>query len=315
VVKKYKDLPEFGQQTEDMSGQAPSQSRKPLGLVVCQTADLPQEFLEKNDILEVPLSSRFPDGEIITSREEIYVKMREAIKNKKHLPTTSAPSFKDFLSIYKKAFEKYERFLVLTLTSKLSGTYSSARIARSIYKKPDKLNIYVFDCFTGEVAEGLVAYYAQDLISQGKTLEEVVEELKVFCPKVNLVVCVDDFRYVISGGRVRLPKILISPLSILQKIGLHLIFGLKNGGIKIFGFSLGKNSVKILADKIDEQREGQNIVAALAHADNEKGLAELKAELEKRKDIKILFVSSASPVVATHVGPGALLAGFYPIEK
>ncbi|MFH1894799.1 MAG: glycerol-3-phosphate acyltransferase [Patescibacteria group bacterium] len=317
VVDKFKAFPEFEQQTEDMSpstssGQA---ARKPLGLVVDQIADLPREFLEKYEILEVPFTTRFPDGEIITSKEDIYLKIKEAIKKKRHLPTTSAPTFKNFLSVYQQAFKKFEKFLVITISSKLSGAFAAARIARSIYKKPDKLNIYVFDCASAEVGEGLAAFYAQDLILQGRNLEEVTEELKAFCPKITLIACVDDFRYVIQGGRVHLPKILIWPIFFAQKIGLRLMVGLKKGGIKLYGLSLGKNVPKLLADKIDQERKGKEIVAAIAHADSEAAAEELKAELGKRKGIKVLFVSSASPVVATHTGPGALIAAFYPIES
>ena len=293
VVNKYKLYPEFESAIEDMSGQPALGPRKPLGLVVDQVADLPKEFLEKYDVSEVPFKTILQKGGITT---------------------TSAPTFKDFLSVYQKAFLKFEKLLVITVSSKLSGAFAAARIARSIYKKPDKLNIYVFDCFTGEVGEGLTAFFAQDLISQGKNLEEIVEELKAFCPKITLIACVDDFRYAVSGGRVRLPRIFIKPIFFAQKIGLRLMIGLKGSGVKFFGVSLGKNVAKILADKIDEQRKGKEIVAAIAHADNQKAAEELKAELEKRKGIKVLFVSSASPVVATHAGPGAILIAFYPVE-
>lgn len=176
------------------------------------------------------------------------------------------------------------------------------------------MNIYVFDCFTGEVGEGLAALFAQDLISKGKSLEEVVEELKVFCPKITLVACLDDFKYVVRGGRFKLLRVLVKPVFFAQKIGLRLIIGLKGGGVKFFGAGFGKNTSKILADKIDEQRKEKEIIAAIAHADNEVAAKDLKVELEKRKGIKVLFISPASPVVAVHTGPGALIAAFYPVD-
>ncbi|MFH1401678.1 MAG: glycerol-3-phosphate acyltransferase [Parcubacteria group bacterium] len=296
VVNKFEAFPEFEQQTEDMSssmgsGQVP---KKPLGLVVDQVADLPKDFLEKYDILEVPFKTILQKGGIVT---------------------TSAPTFRDFLLVYQKAFLKFEKFLVVTVSSKLSGAYSAARIARSIYKKPDKLNIYVFDCNTGEVGEGLVVLFAKDLIQKGKTLDEAVEVLKDFCPKVTLTACIDDFKHVVRGGRVKLPGIFVKPVFFAQKIGFRLMVGLKNGGVKFFGVSFGKNTAKILADKIDEQRKEKEIIAAIAHTENQAGAESLKTELEKRKGIKVLFVSSASPVVAAHTGPGALIAAFYPVES
>ena len=289
--------------------------RRALGLVVDEVADLPKEFLEKYNIEEVPFTTRFPDGEFITSKEDIYQKMKEALATGRHLPTTAAPSFKNFLSVYQNALKNFEKILVITISSKLSGAYSSARIARSVFKKPEKLDIFVFDCFTAEVGEGLAAIKTQELISQGKTTEEIVEKLKEFCPKITLLACIDDFKYVVRGGRVRLPKIFIGPTSFIQKLGIRFLVGLKNGKVKFFGASLGKDKARILAEEIDLQRRGGAIQVAIAHADNLKEAQKLKTELEKRPQIKVLYISSVSPVVATHTGPGALLAAFHPIDK
>lgn len=291
-----------------------SASRLPLGLVSDEVADLPEEILNKYQIEEVPLTARFSDGEIVRSRQEIYFKMREALKKRNPLPTTSAPTFKDFFSTYQKSLEKFEKILVITVSSKFSGTYSSARIARSIFKKPTKLNIYVFDCDTAEAAEGLITVKAAELISRGKLTEEVVEYLKDFCPKVTLIACIDDFRYAIYGGRLKLPKILIVPLYFIQKMGIRILFGIKNGKVRFFGVTLGKNVAKILSGEINKQRKGRKIRVAIAHADNRIAADNLKLNLEKNPDIEVLFVSSVSPVVGTHTGPGAVLAAFHPLD-
>ena len=331
VQDKFKNFPDFQSRVEDMETQINRREKKPLGLIVDEIADLPKEFLEKNGIMEVSFTTRFPDGEIVKSKEEIYPKMREALEKDSPLPTTSAPSFKEFLSVYQKALKNFEKILVVTVSSKLSGAYSSARIARSIFKKPTKLNIYVFDCNTAEVGEGLVAIRAQELISralakweeeglpsspsQGKKMEEIIEKLKEFCPKITLLACIDDFKYVARGGRVRLPKIFIKPASFIQKLGIRFLVGLKNGKVKFFGASLGKDKARILAEAIDLERKGVEIKVAIAHADNLKEAQKLKIELEKRPKIKVLYVSPVSPVVATHTGPGALLAAFYPVDN
>jgi dihydroxyacetone kinase-like predicted kinase len=180
IKERIKDLPEIEYRIEDMAEQIKIKEvkKKPLGLVVDQIADLPEEFLRKYQIEDVPFKTKFPNGEIIASKQEIYQKMRERIAVGKPLPVTSQPSFEEFHSAYQKALEKFEKILVITASSKLSGTYSSARIARSTFKKPEKLNIVVFDSFTGEVGEGLVVIKTQELISQGKKLEEILEELK-----------------------------------------------------------------------------------------------------------------------------------------
>ncbi|MFH1462348.1 MAG: DegV family protein [bacterium] len=314
IQEKFKDLPGVEFLVEDIQKEIKKIIRRPLGLVVGQTASLPKEFLEKYQIEEVLFTTRFPGGEIVASKEELYPKMREALKTGKPLPTTSAPPFHDFLLAYKKALEKFERILVITISSKLSGAYSSARIARSTYQKPEKNNIFVFDCFLGEVAEGLTAIRAQELISQGRTMEEIVEELKEFCPQIELFGCLSDFRYIARGGRLRLPEILTKPLSFIPKMALQPLLALKNGKIKISGLRFGKNIAKILAKEVKDQRADKEIVAAIAHADNLEGAEELKKELELMPKVKVLFVSSVSPAIGTHLGPGALMVAFHSLS-
>jgi len=299
VREKFRHLPEFESRVEELlCSSSPTRAqrrveknrmffdspRQRLGLIVDEVADLPKEFLEKYEIEKVPL------------------------------PITSTTSFKEFLFAYQRAFEKFEKILVITVSSKLFGAYSSARIARSVFKKPEKLNIFVFDCFTAEVGEGLAAIKTQELISQGKTTEEIVEKLKEFCPKITLLACADDFKYVVRGERVGLPKIFIKPASFIQKLGIRFLVGLKNGKVKFFGASLGKDKARILAEAIDLQRQGRAIQVAIAHADNLKEAQKLKTELEKRPKIKVLYISSVSSVAGTHTGPGALLAAFHPVD-
>lgn len=316
IRQKFKDFPEAEFKVEELLCSFPfyPKLRRPLGLVVDEVADLPKEILEKYRIEEIPFTVRFPDGEIVRSRQEIYFKMKEALKKGNPLPTTSAPAFKDFFSTYQKALKKFEKILVITVSSKFSGTYSSARIARSIFKKPDKLNIYVFDCNTAETAEGLVVARAAELISQGKLTEEVVDHLKNFCPEVTLIACIDDFRYAVYGGRLKLPKIFVIPFYFIQKMGIRFLFGVKNGKVRFFGLTLGKDLGKILSEEIDKQRKRKRIRVAIAHADNQTAADSLKLNLEKKPGIEVLFVSPVSPVVGTHTGPGAVLAAFHPVN-
>jgi acyl-phosphate glycerol 3-phosphate acyltransferase len=312
VKEKIKEFEVSEWRVEDMRP-AKVVKKEPIGLVAGQTADLPKEFLEKNQVEEVPFRSRFPDGEIL-SRENLFPKIKEAVKRGKPLPTTSTPSFGDFLTAYQKALEKFEKILVITLSSKLSGTYSSARIARSIYKKPEKNNIFVFDCFTAEVGEGLVAIKAQELISQGKNLEEILDKLKEFCPKIKFLGLIDDFKYIARSGRIKLLSFAVKPLSLLQKAGIKVLIEVENGKAKFLGIRLGKDAVKVLVKEIEKKREGKEIKLAIAQADNLKMAEELKKELEKKQKVKVLFISSVSPIVGTYTGPGSILVAFHPVE-
>lgn len=309
VKKEFKQLSGFKYQIEDMLSQMKGVEKRPLGLVVGETADLPREFLKKYEIEEFSFQTKFPDGELL-NRENLYLKIEEAARNNRPLPTASIPPFGDFIATYRRALEKFENILVIALSSKLSGTYSSARIARSLLE--NKKRVTVFDCFTAEAGEGLVAIKVQELISHGKKLEEILEELKAYCPKVKILASVSDFKYLARSGRIKLPYFIFQLLSLLQKTGIQFLFGIEKGKIRFFGLKFGKNITKILAEEIDRQRKGKEIRVAIAQSDCLKLAEELKKALGKKEKIKVLFISQVSPVVGLYAGPGTLIAGFAP---
>lgn len=310
VRELVKDFEILEWRTEDMSGQIKKITKKlPLGLVVGESADLPKEFLEENQIIEIPFSAKFPDGEIL-KKESLFSELTQAMKNKKPLPVTSAPSFKDFLSGYEKALERFQEVLVIVISSKLSGAYSSARIARSMLERKQRL--FVFDCFTAEVGEALVVQKAQELIFQGKNKEEIVEILKELCPKIRIIGGLKDFNCLARSGRASLPEIGAKIISLFSGLGIWFLFSIRQGKVRFFKLRFGKDLARILAKEIENEQKGKNLKAAIAFGNNLKDAQTLKKELEKRENIKISFLSQVSAVVGVYTGPEVLIVGFYP---
>jgi len=299
---------------EDMAEQIRKISeKKPLGLVVEEMADLPKEFLEKNGIIEIPFLARFPDGEIV-AKENLFKKLEEGAKTGRALPTALAPSFKDFLLVYQRALDRFEEIIVITLSSKLSGAYSSARIARSMVK--EKKRISVFDCFSAEAGEGLAAFKVQELISQGKEKQEILEILKSFCPQIKVFGGLKDFTYLAKSGRFYLPEILAKIISFFSKTGVWFLFGIKEGKVRFFGIRFGKDLVRILIKEVENNQKGKDANIAVVYGKDPKEALRLKKELEKRKNSRILFLSQVSPAVGVYTGPQVLIVGMSPaIDK
>ena len=296
---------------EDLKTQSPNPVQKGyLGLVVGETANLPRGFLEKNRIEAVPFKIIFPEKDE-TSTGNFF----ERIKRLKKLPTTATATFNDYFNAYKKSLEKFEKILVITLPSRLSGAYSQARIARSTFKKPEKNNIFVFDCFTVEVAEGLIVMKTQELISQGKKIEEIIEKLKRFCPKVKLLGLIDNFRYVVRGGRVKMPLIFMGLATFLQKIGIKFLLGLEDGKVKFSGIRFNKGAAEILAAEVKKRSEGKKIKVAISFAEDREKARELEKIFQDNPKIEISFISPISPLIGVHTGPGVLIVAFYPVDN
>jgi hypothetical protein len=311
VKEEIKNFDILDWRLEDIKTQSPNPVKKRyLGLVVGETANLPREFLEKNRIEVVPFKINFPEKDNAPTGNFF-----EKIKRLKKLPTTATATFNDYFNAYKRALEKFEKILVITLPSRLSGAYSQARIARSIFKKPEKNNIFVFDCLTAEVAEGLVAMRIQELILQGKRVEKIIEDLKIFCPKVKLLALIDNFKYVTHGGRIKMPLIFTGLATFLQKIGIKFLLGLEDGKVKFFGVRFDMSAAEILAEETKKRSGGRKIRVAISFAEDIRPAKKLEDILRSDPKVEISFISPVSPLIGVHTGPGVLIAAFYPIDN
>ncbi len=304
VKEQLKDLKIINWFLEDMEKQVETGFKKePIGLLISDSVSLPNEFLEKYQIEKIPFSINFPKVKNLT-KDNFYQKMRES----KHTPTTSHPSFNEYLNYYQKSLKRFENIFVLLTSPKLSGAYSQSMIARSMVKEKKRIN--VFNDFTIDVAEGLIIHKIQQMILEKKNSQEILEEMKTFCPKVKLKGSIGNFKYISARGRLKLPKIFILFIAFLQKIGIRLLIEVKDGKVKLSGVKLGAwNVPKVLAKEVGKEKG--EVIVAISHSDNLEKAQELKKELEKMPKTRVLYISEITPVVGVHIGPGSLLVSFY----
>lgn len=167
--------------------------------------DLPKELAEKHDIAIVPMYVAFSDG--VYQRDyydftaaEFYRRMQE---HPGDYPKTSLPSVEDYI----KAWEPYVAggtpVLNISLTSKMSGSYNSARMAREemLEKYPDA-QIEVLDSASLTVLEGLIVLEACRLRDEGKTLSEAMTALNEIKKHGRAYFTIGELSYLAKGGRI-----------------------------------------------------------------------------------------------------------------
>ena len=144
---------------------------KKIRIVTDSSCDLNKDIVEKYNIEIVPLNVAFGDdmyvdGEI--EKDEFYKMMA----NSPVLPKTSCPSPERFMRSYE---GEEDEILVITLASKLSGTYSTAVLAKNMFEEeyPNK-KVTVIDTETGSLGQGLLIVKAAQIAEEGKSLDEIV---------------------------------------------------------------------------------------------------------------------------------------------
>lgn len=140
-------------------------------IIVDSTADLMPDIKKRVHI--VPLTLRFGEEEYIDGVTIDHKRFYEKLMESDVLPTTSQGTPHAFANEYEKAKEAGESAVVITVSSKVSGTYQSAASAAREYE-----NLYVVDSGTGTVGHGILVEFALQLLDEGLSAKEIAERLE-----------------------------------------------------------------------------------------------------------------------------------------
>ncbi|MDD5312838.1 MAG: DegV family protein [Dehalococcoidia bacterium] len=280
-----------------------------VAIVTDSLGCIPEEELKKYNICEVPVKIVFGNkvyqDRVDLSADEFYAMLREA----KQLPTTSAPSPEHFLNAYREMSREATRILCITLSSKLSGTFNSARVAADMAREAlSHVVVEVLDSQVAAAAEGFVVLAAARAAAAGMKMDEVVKAARQVINSVNLYVVVDTLKYLIKGGRV--PRVVGWAGSLLN---IKPILMLRNGEAHPVArartyLSAVKQIMELSKNKIIK---GLPLHMAVIHAAEPEKAAQLKEQVAASFDCAELIVTDFTPVIGAHTGPGVVGLAFY----
>ncbi|MCX6710369.1 MAG: DegV family protein [Candidatus Woesearchaeota archaeon] len=270
-----------------------------VAVVTDSTADFPPGMAEKLGIKVVPLYVRFGEEEYLDrinlSSDEFFVKLKKS----KVLPMTSQPTPTDFLTAYKEIGKETEKIISLHASSKLSGTFNSAMIAKKEF--PDSFDIRVIDSQTLSLSLGFLAMEAAEMARAGESIDDIEEEINNFIPKTRLYGVLDTLHYLAKGGRIGAASSLLG--SILQ---VKPIIKIQNGEvIPVEKLRTKKRAIARLIEIVREvQQEGEIVRIGVLHAAAEGEAKELAAQLKEVYHNTEIPIVQTGTVIGTHSGPG-----------
>ena len=132
---------------------------KNYAVITDSGADLSEELIKKYNISIMPFSVILPDtNEVLKERIEITNEeyYERVITAKKH-PSTSQPNPNDMLEVIKEIDkEGIEKILYITMAASITGTYSTAHLAKKLYEQNGgKARLEIFDSFQASMAVGI----------------------------------------------------------------------------------------------------------------------------------------------------------------
>jgi DegV family protein with EDD domain len=278
-----------------------------IAVLTDSSAYLPPELVEQYGIHVIPLtvlwgSERMLDGVDITPEEFIQRLAEDPVQ-----PTTTQPNPDDFIVIYEKLADEYDAIVVPLISSELSGTVNSAQIAATDF---DRVPVSVVDSRLTSMGLGFSVLAAARAASQGKSLAEVEEAARDAASRVGFLFVVDTLDYLHRGGRIGgASKLFGTALSI--KPLLHLHEGRVDALEKV---RTKKKAVDRMLELGTQYTNGCPVRAAVVHAGVPEEAEVLKKRVADLFNCQELFITSLSPAIANHSGPGTLCLAVCPEE-
>lgn len=271
-----------------------------IALITDSTCGLPLEYIEKYNVHVARLkiiykTAEYIDGITITAND-VYSRLN------KELPTTSMPSVKDICDIYETLLnEGYTHVIAMPISSGLSGTINSFRIAASEYE--DKITSFVFDTKILSMAVGLSVIEIGKMIENGKDFEYICTAIPKLREDTSMYFTVDTLEYLIKGGRIGKVTGSVGQLLNLKPIITMDDDGKYTNHSKVRGSKKAFNTLLDLATNILDQGKGKVIIMTGTMEDEAKKLEDI---LSKHKNTTFMYSGTITPAVGIHSGPRLL---------
>lgn len=276
---------------------------KNIKLITDGSCDLSQEIIKDSKVEIVDVMVSFGDKSYSTRTDITIPEFYEMMKESSELPKTSCPSPNQFLE----AFDcEEDNIIVLCLTSKLSGIYNSAVLAKNMYEEENKgkKRIEVIDSTTGSIGQALLVSKIANMIDEDKNIDEILETIENLKNQLVFYGALHTLENAIKGGR-------ISALAgkIIGALNLKAIIHVTDGLVKPMDKARGeKNSINKVIDYIKnniDKTSGSKL--AIGHANCPEKAIKIKEVLESYHNFKEVYIMEIGPSMGVYTSEGAVL--------
>jgi len=279
---------------------------KKLGVMICTNSAI--DYIPHRYNIPIIRSTILMGGKEYVDFEELTAdKFYEMLENDPTLlPRTAMASTGTMLTYYEKLRDEgCDEIIFVTISSKMSGIYDNAMIAK---KMVEGVNVTVFDSKTVGYIQVKMALTACEMAERGCTLQEILAELEFIRDHNHIYFAVADLKFLVKNGRLSNAAGFIADVLRIKPL-LEID---KNGAVvtveKIRTFS---KAVERVIEKFLEETEGKDVEPFIIHARNPEVVAHIRESvLVARPQYKEIKDYLLTPAVGAHCGPKAITIGY-----
>lgn len=276
---------------------------KNIKIITDGSCDLSQKIIEESNVEIVDVTVSFGENSYSTRKDITISQFYEMMKDYKELPKTSCPSPNQFLE----AFDcEEENIIVLCLTSKLSGIYNSAVLAKNMYEEENgnKKRIEIIDTTTGSIGQALLVSKVANMIDEEKNMDEIIDTIEKLRHEVIFYGALHTLENAIKGGRIN-----AIAGKIIGALNLKAIVHITDGLVKPMDKARGdKNSINKVIDYIKNNiHKTSGTKLAIGHANCLEKALKIKNVLENYHNFEEIHIMEVGPSMGVYTSEGAVL--------
>lgn len=273
-------------------------------LIVDSCCELTQELKESLNAKSIPLKMIIDEKEYVDDENLNLEEFLQALKTVKVLPKSSCPSPGEYADAFIASDADF--IFVVTLSSRISGSYNSAMQGKLIAEESGK-KIHIFDSKSASAGELLIALKIKDLVEKGPETQEIITEVEAFIDESIILFALENTDNLVKNGRMN--SFLGKALAMLN---IRLILSSDGkGNIKLVSKVRGgsEKTIEKLADKIVErcgETKGQTLV--ITHCQNTVAVKALIKSVKERCSLGRIVIMPTGGLSSMYADIGGVLA-------
>jgi len=266
-------------------------------LMTDSTSDIPPELMERYDIKHVPLYVLWGDEQLRDGVDIDNATFYSSITNDPIHPKTSQPTPADFVAAIKATGAR--EVVIITISSALSGTYTSAVAAQELLDIP----VHVFDSLSTSMGLGWQVLAAARAREEGADAAGMLAAASAVQGTVSVHFTVDSLEYLYRGGRIGGAAKLLGTALQLKPL---LCIDPADGRIDAVERTRTRRKamrrvVEVTMEKVDCSKP---VRVGLMHASAPEDAKKLYDVIQRIYSPVEMTISEIGPVLGTHGGPG-----------
>ena len=275
-------------------------------IMIDSASDISMTEAKELGVIMMPMIISFGEQDYNDGVDLLPTEFYEKLIESDVMPKTSQISQYRF----EEAFEEYTKngdtLVVITISSKLSGTYNSAKLASENFVG----KVFVVDSLSAAIGERLLCQYGLRLVDEGLSAQEVANKLDVAKNKINIIAIVNTLEYLKKGGRISSAVAFAGSM-----LSIKPVLSVIDGKVELIGKAMGSKKAtnhlnRIVEEKgVDFSMPYGVLWAGLDRSVLDKYIKDSAALWQDYTDNIPAYILGGT--IGTHVGPGAVGVAFF----